>query len=359
MTVASSEAVFSYGGQSAKGTLATTWYRHKASRVNIGPQQVIQQFPPEIGGGFHPTGAFKMMAFGAGQAILNPRLEDVIGWLMYAAVGQLSSVDDIPEAGMSRHYFTPPDNYYDMKWMSIRRSIPGATGTGDNVGEILLDARCVGMRIAAAPGAILTGAFTFVGREPKLSLTGVDSWSYNNTYERYPSVPLAHQGWLKLDHAEEPATNLVLDIVNQYTNPREELIIGSPYPDDFILQRQMLTATWTYKWENPDLYQALLTGDEVEAGGEIDWSPAVHTAPFEFEVTSPGNATGQTNPWLLNVYAPEFTWQAAGPPELIGGGWLALQFTGIAQEQTTGDTFRMYLENAVQTGDPTYYTWPS
>ena len=54
MTVASTEAVFSYGGQSAKGTLATTWYRHKASRVNVGPQDLN---PPTMvcGGEFHAS----------------------------------------------------------------------------------------------------------------------------------------------------------------------------------------------------------------------------------------------------------------------------------------------------------------
>ena len=354
MTVAASESIFGYGPQAAKGTLASTFYRHKATRVNVGPQQVIRQFPPEIGGGFHPTGAYKQMAFGAGQALMNPRLENTIGWLMYAACGKISDVDDVPEAGMYRHILTPPDNYYDMGWMSIRREIPGATGSSDNVGEALKDCRCVGMRLAVAPGAILNSAFTFVGREPKLSETGVDTWTWGNTYETYPSVPLSHQGSLKLNHVEVPATNLVIDLVNSYTSPQEELIIGSPYPDDFILRQQILSVTWTYKWQNPSLYKSLLTGSNVESDGLIDWSPTVHTAPFEFDVRSPGYATGMSNPWRLDVYAPEFSWQAAGPPELMGGGWLALQFTGVAQEQTSTDTFRMWLENLTEE-----YAWPS
>ena len=231
MTVAASESIFAFGPQSAKGSWASTYYRHKASRVNVGPQQVIRQFPPEIGGGFHPTGAYKQMAFGSGQAIMNPRLENVVGWLMYAACGKISDVEDTPEAGMYRHILTPPDHTYDMPWMSLRRLIPGATGTSDNLGEPLLDCRCVGMRLACAPGAILTSAFTFVGREPKLSETGVDSWTWGNTYETYPSVPLAHQGSLKIGGSENKATNLVIDLVNSYTSPQEELIIGSPYPD--------------------------------------------------------------------------------------------------------------------------------
>ena len=146
----------------------------------------------------------------------------------------------------------------------------------------------------------------------------------------------------------------MFDLVDSYTTPREELIIGSPYPDDFILQFQTLTATWTYKWQDAALYKALLTGSNVESAGVIDWSPSVHTDEFEFDVYSPGNATGMSNPWRLRVYAPEFTWQAAGPPALIGGGWLALQFTGVAQEQVSGSTFEVYLENLTAA-----YTWPT
>jgi len=354
MTVAASAGIFGFGPQSAKGTLATTWYRHKATRVGVGPQQVIRQFPPEIGGGIHPTGAYKAMAFGGGQAILNPRLDNVLGWLMYAAVGQVSDIDDTPEAGMYRHRFTPPDNYYDMQWMSIRRLIPGATGTSDNLGEVLYDCRPVGMRLALTPTNVLTSAFTFVGRIPKLSGTDVDSWSWGNTYERYPSVPLSHQGSFELDGAGQKATALTVDLVNGFTSPQEEMIIGSPYPDDYILQNQGLSLTWTYKWHNPDLYQALLCGSNVESDGEIDWSPSVHSTSVSFEVNSPDNATGMSNPWKLKVYAPEVTWQAAGPPELVANGWLALQFTGVAQEQAVGDTFYFEMDNLTSE-----YAWPS
>lgn len=354
MTVPASEGIFSFGPQSAKGTLASTWYRHKATRVNIGPQQVVQQFPPEIGGGLHPTGAFKQMAYGAGQAMLLPRLENVIGWLMYASVGTLSTLANDPEAGMYRHTFSPPSSHSDMKWMSVRREIPGATGDNDNIGDILLDCRVVGMRFALAPGGILTNALTVVGREPSLSRDGIDSWAYGNTYERYPSVPLAHQGSIKLGGHEEAATNLVVDLVNAYTTPAEEMIIGSPHPDDYVLQQQTLTVSFTHKWNDPDLFKKILTGSKQESGGKIAWDPTVYTDAFELDIRSPGNATGKSNPWRLVVSAPELSWQYAGPPELVGGGWLSIGITGVAQEQVTGDDFQFDLYNLTSA-----YAWPS
>ena len=357
MTVSASTGVFSFAPQAYKsdhGSYAapTNWYRHKVASAALGPVQDIQQFPPEVGGGYHPTGAYKRMAFGGGQAVMNPRLQNTIGFLLQAAVGSVSDIADQPESSMYRHIFRPPAATSTFPWLALRKEIPGATGSSDNVGEILHDSRVVGMRLGVAPGAIISSAFTFVSRIPKLSLTGVDSWSYQNTYEASEGVPLAHQGAVRLDGSEVKSTGLVLDLVNQYTSPDEELIIGSEYPDDFILRRQVLSATWAYKWQNPDLYQEILTGSNTESSGEIDWSPSVHTGSFEFDTYSPGNATGMSNPWRLRVYAPEMSWQASGPPVLVGDGWLQLQFVGVAQEQTSEDTFQIWLENLTAS-----YTW--
>lgn len=354
MTVSASGAVVGFGCQTAKGTQATTWYRHKAIRADVGPQQDIQQFPPEIGGGFHPTGAFKRFAAGAGQMIMHPRLEDVIGWLFYGAVGDVSDVESTPEAGMTRHIFTPPSAASGMKWMSVRREIPGSTGDSDNMGEILKDARCAGMRLAIPAGGLLTGAFTFVAREPKLSQTGVDSWTWDNTYETYESVPLAPVGSVTIGGDSAKATNIVMDLVNQFTTPQEELIVGSYYPDDFILQQQVLTCRWTYKWEDGDLYKSIFSGTNTEADDEIEWDPSVHTSAFVLDLQSPDDISGLSNPYRIKVTADEFSWQTVGPVVLEGGGWLSQDYVGVAQEQVGADTLEVWLENEASS-----YTWPS
>jgi len=171
-------------------------------------------------------------------------------------------------------------------------------------------------------------------------------------------VPLAHQGSLKvpLDEAAKPSTGLTVDIINRYTTPGEELIIGSPYPDDFVLLNQSLVASWIYKWHNPTLYQRILTyGESADANGYIDWSPIVYTDSMEFIATSPANISGKSNPYRVRMFAPEITWQSDGPPTLVGGGWLALRFIGTAVEQTNPrDYFQLDLDNEVAN-----YTWPS
>jgi len=356
MTVAASPSIFGFGGQTAKGTMATTWHRHKALRANVGPRQVVQQFPPELGGGFAPTGAFKSMAYGAGIASLHPRLEDVLGWLIYGAVGQLSGTNEIEAATVYRHVFTPPDTPTDMKWMSIREYIPGATSS-DELGTFILDARAAGIKFDLAPGGLLATTHTFAGREPSImediDALGTYPWTWNAEYETYESVPLAHQGSLSLGGVAQSAAGVSVTLGNSFTAPQDELIVGSPYPDDIMLLQQVLQAQWVYKWQDHSLYQSIYSGTETADGsGYIDWSPVVHTGSFELIINSPTNITGASYPYRLRIYAPTMTWQCSGPPDLIGGDWLRLTFTGTAQDDSP--TFQIELDNEVST-----YTWPS
>lgn len=361
MTVLSSEGLVGFGGQTAKGTEATTWYRHAVARAALGPQQIVQQFPPEVEGGFHPTGAYKQMVLAGGQAVMYPRLENVLGWLLYATAGKLSTTADTPEVGMHRHTFTPPDSAKDMKWLSLRRYIPGAAANQE-IGEIMLDCRASAMRLVAAPGQVLNSTFTFVGREPDLieeiDAGDANAWVWNNAIEDYTSVPLAHQGSLKVPASggEQKATGLTIDIINAYTPPQRELIIGSPYPDDFALLSQSMVVSWVYKWQDATLYKHILTSGQVAGGdGHIDWSPIVYTSNLEFIATSAADVSGLSNPYRLRVTAPSLTWQSDGPPELMGGGWLALRFVGTAQRQTDpNDYFKIELDN-----ESAGYTWPS
>lgn len=361
MTVLASEGIVGFGGQSAKGTEATAYYRHAVARAALGPQQVVQQFPPEVEGGFHPTGAFKQMVLAGGQAVLYPRLKDVFGWLLYATAGKLSTQSDVPDTNLFRHHFTPPDGAKDMPWLSLRRYIPGAAA-GTEIGEIMLDCRVSAMRLIAAPGQVLNSTFTFVGREPDLieeiDAGDTNEWTWANTIEDYTSVPLAHQGSLKVPSTseEQKATGLTVDIINAYTAPQRELIIGSPYPDDFALLTQSMVVSWVYKWKDAELYKNILSyGESAGVGGKIDWSPIVYSSDFEFIATSPANIPTFSDPYRLRVAAPTVTWQSDGPPELVGGGWLALRFIGTAQRQDNPNNyFSVQMDNEV-----TAYAWPS
>lgn len=358
MTVSAVEGVFGYGAQTAKGTLATTWYRHKALDVNLGMMQSVNYFPQEVGGGIHPTGVFKAFAFGGGNVTLHPRLENVIGWLFYAGCGQLSNMTNVPEAGMTRHRFMPPDAASDVGWMSLRKYIPGATGASDDLGEIIEDARVASLQFNIAAANICGLNVGFVGREPYLDVTcGAGEWTWNNAYEDYPSVPLGNKGGLKvpLGGGERKATACTVTIANAYTTPREELIIGSYYPDDFILQQQVFSVRWILKWQDSNLYDYIVTNNGTPDGsGHVAWSPVVYTSDFELIAESPADVSGYSNPYRLRFYAQEMAWQSEGTPRLVGGGWLALPIVGTALQQTNNsDTFYADVDN-----DTATYAWP-
>ena len=199
---------------------------------------------------------------------------------------------------------------------------------------------------------------SFQGREPFLDVTcGASEWTWGNSYEDYQSVPLGNKGGFKmpLGGAERKATSVTVDIVNAYTTPREELIIGSYHPDDFVLQRQVMTVRWVYKWKDPVLYDYIVTNNGTpDASGYVSWSPVVYKSDFELICESPANVSGYSNPYRLRFYAQEVTWQSEGTPRLVGGGWLALPIIGTALQQSNNrDTFMVDLDNATST-----YSWP-
>lgn len=361
MTVPASEGIFGFAAQSAKGSLGSTWYRHKASDVNLGTQQSVQFFPPEVGGGVHPTGAFKAFAFGGGTVSMLPRLENVLGWLVYAASGQLSNMSGTPEAGMHRHRFMPADDPEDMKWLSLRKYIPSSTGATGDLGEVIQDVRVTSMRFIVGAGAIVASNWGFMGLVPTLDETAAvgeaQGWTWTNAYETYESVPLGNKGGLKmpLGSAERKATGCTIDIINRYTAPQEELVIGSYYPDDFILQGQTMMVRWLYKWKDKELYDFIVTNGGTPSGaGVVAWSPVVYTSDFELITESPAVVSGKSNPYRMRFYAQQMAWMSEGTPRLVGGGWLALPFVGTALEQATiRDTFYIDLDN--ETSD---YAWP-
>lgn len=94
MSVTGQAGVFAYGIQSAKGTLASTWYRHKAMDISFGAQQDAKTFPLEVGGIITPTGSYKGMVYGGGGVTINPRLNNQYGWLLKGALGSVTTGTD-------------------------------------------------------------------------------------------------------------------------------------------------------------------------------------------------------------------------------------------------------------------------
>jgi len=87
MTVIAQAGVFGFGPQGTMGTIASTFYRHKAGDIDLAPVDDVRTGPPEIGGVPVPTIPYKAGSLAAGGATIYPRLENTLGWLLYGSMG--------------------------------------------------------------------------------------------------------------------------------------------------------------------------------------------------------------------------------------------------------------------------------
>jgi hypothetical protein len=352
-TVLAQNAIFGLGPQTAKEVIATTYYRYKALAIGAGGVEDNRISPLEVGGTPYPTGAYKAGAFFAGDVTLQPRLEGDIGWVLYAATGSVSTVNDSPEAGLYTHYFAPlTTNTAYLPWLSAREHVPGATGTADDWGVVGQDIKIPRLRIVVPQNGTVTSIISLLGRVPTWS-TAPDVWTWADVFEDFDSVPVSCCGHFEVpDGSEVAALGVSIDLVNQLTTPRQEMIVGAYYPDDIAVVSRTLTVSWVYKWADPDLVMALLTN--AGSGASVAWSPVVYSTNLDLTVESPDNISGMANPFSLKVTAQSCNWQTPGPVELAGGDMIRQRYTGTVLEPAAGDYFQMALVNEQAT-----YTWPS
>jgi len=317
--------------------------------------------PPEVGGVPLPDGAHKLGAYYAGIADIVPRLEDDIGWLFYAACGAVSTVSDVPEAGLFTHYFRmDPSNYLALKWLTIRSVTPAPEG-GAESGEQCLDTRVASIVFNFAAAARLTARVTTLGREPTFS-DDVSGWSWDAEPEGPESIPTSVNtvGYgFKIPDLQANALPTQLARVtfgNMVTQPQQEFVLGSPYPDDIVSLYRNITIDVDYKWEDQSLYHKLVAGGGT--GASIPWSPMVYDTNdgddgFGVMMASPAVVVGQLYPYSIEIVAERVFWFPVAPPEIAGLNLLRMPIRGIVGRPASGDPFSIKLVNEVSS-----YTWP-
>ena len=352
-TVLAQTGTVGFGPQTAKGSIATSFYRYKTMRSAMGAIEDSRVAQLEIGGTPYPTGAFKAGAFFGGEAALQPRLEGDIGWLLYAACGDVSTGSDIPEAGMYTHIFRPDPNATSViKWLSAHVITPGAAAANaKDLGVIGLDCRIPQLRIVVPQNDVVMAMLTLLGRVPSFDID--PQWSWVDAFEDFDSVPISVKGYFEVpDDAEIPALGVDVTLSNVLTQPTREMIVGAYYPDDLAVVTRNLTISFIHKYPNPDLYlDALAAG---AAGHTIAWSPVVNSQSCELRIESPANVAGMANPYSLTIIAQLVSWVPDGPPVMTAGDMLSVRYTGTVLEPSSGDYFQFVLINE-QNG----YLWPS
>lgn len=356
MTVTGQNGSFMVGPQTAKGAVATTLYKYKTYDVDFGIVDDVRQVPLEVLGVLTPTGAFKAGSFVAGGARLTPRLQDDIGWLFFAALGSSSSVANYGgDTGVYAHVFRFATDEASIPWVSVWKHIPGAPDeVKSNDGGLLvkgLDCKVMNLDITIPAASLIAAQIGFVGRVPSMledpNLSGLGVQAYDESTD---SLAVSVNGHLKFDGSEIPVTQARVSFRNGLTTPQEEMIVGSPHPDDFIPRTRSAEVSFVYKWENADLYQKIITGSVSGTA----WSPIPTYAAFEAQVESP-DVMGATNtPYTLIIQADNVGWRLDGEPQLQAGGIIAQRYIGTVQENVGGDYVRAIVLNETAS-----YTWPT
>jgi hypothetical protein len=375
MPVAAQPSIISFAPQTAKlGDGAFTvssynWRQFRAPSITGGTMQGQGVLPPETGGPMTPSGAYKTGASGALEADIIVRLKGEIGYLLEAALGNVSSVADSKytasgwqsnTAGTYGHLFRfSPSGQADVPWLAVRKFVPGLTSS-ENFGEGFYDAKLSTLRLNIPASNIMTARVGFQGRIPFFpSATDVNNWTYANTLEG-GSGSLAHTGQagsgvgLRIGSTIPKIEALTVDITNTILTPQ---IVGTPYPDDVVVVSRAVTMQASVLWENPTLWRKIYGGGA--SGTSWNIKPYIeetlsNVRAFAFEAVSPDYITGST-PYVLRVMADNVVMQMDPTSMRLVPGDLIRFNVGIQvlqPENPAHDYIILSLDNAVSS-----YSW--
>ena len=347
------------------GTDTPNWYRVKATSVDMQMVSDDRQLDLEVGGVLVPTGAYRRGVYWAGGFTGYPRLEGDFGWLLRAALGAVTTVvgddaatvwngDTLP-TGLYQHVFNYATDQADIPWIGFRKQIPAASG-GNPYGILGYDGKINAVQVTFPPKGLITARVGAVGRVP-ITYPDASGWTWADAFEDSDSIPTSCSGSFTIDGVSYPVTGIQMVINNGLTTPDEEAIIGSYFPDDFATRTRGVSFRFVYKWQDQDLYNAIMTGSTSGTA----WTPApflkdsTSNPSVEIRVESPAVIPTFALPYSLGVRAGKVHIVPNGEPTLEAGGIISLDLVATVLEPNSGDE---YIEIEV-INEQANYTWPT
>jgi hypothetical protein len=355
MAVTAMAGVVSFGPQSAMGSVATSWYKHRVTQIDLAPNDDTRLGVPEVGGIPVPSFPYKAGILVSGGMTMQPRLENIFGWLLYGVMGKVTTTSSIADPGTYDHVFTFATDASSVPFMSFRKHIPRkGTDASSDLGEVFKDCKITSLALTFPNDAPVTARVDSLGREFSFDHDPT-AWTYvNGSFEDYPSIPIGCQtdGYLKLPEfsvTELPVVAATVTFQNIPLDIRQERVFGSPYLEDITIIMRQLTFDVLVKWNDPDLYATVLTGSAVGT----TWTPTPYTGSLEVMVNSPDIITGETTNYSLKIEAQDCMFAMTEGITLAGNQAVMTRFTGTALAPVSGEYCQFTLHNKQAS-----YTWP-
>jgi hypothetical protein len=326
--------------------IAAGWFRHRAETVNIGVNDFYDVLPQEVGGSLFVNSTYKNGSFVAGGGRIYTRLEESLGYLLFAAAGTHSAVavatataDPLSDVYTNTFAVSTSDETR-MPWMALRKFTPAASGQ-DGATEYFADCK-VNMLTLNVPAMGPTMAeFSVIGRKPTVVAsevaTGATVNGVANAFESGASLAHSCTGEILLpgftnsqaaayiaDWSGGKFTSAQIMIANNISQPDQQMVIGAYHPDDLVPLSRAVQLRLIYKWTDPKLYRKLLYN------GSTSWSPIVQNSEISIKTASVDNISGETVPYSMKFTAKDVDWTMS-PPQLAGNNLLFTEFTGIVR----------------------------
>lgn len=365
-TSGSNLTIVSFAGGITAGSYDLTtlnWEKHRASDIDYDVVQDSRIFPLEVGSVITPTGAYKAGAYAAGGATIFPRLQDKFGELLLGSMGKDTVIANSPVASAYTHVFSfDPNNIAEIPWFAARKMVPGR-GVVRPQGVIGMDNKIMSLRIAIPQNDIVSARVDMVGRVPSFD-NYADAWLYAADYENSDKAPISCKGDFQIPtvfNAQLPVTSVVVELVNNLTTPRQEMVVGAYNPDDFAVISRIMTVRCVLKWNDPELYQRI----HSNAAGGTAWSPTPFITTysagnygFQADVQAVSNIPATSQPYTLTIRAAVVVWESDGPIQLRGGSIVSMPFRGTVL-QPDASLGVNYADIILVNGRSSAYTVPA
>lgn len=258
--------------------------------LSFSPIKNINVLPPETNRRAFPTGAYLTGMWGQGVVSMIPRLDNRFGWILLAALGEVSTVSDTTiahhlagnngsDSGIHSHIFSFVDTHqFFTPWLTCYRLLP-CVAEQEQVGEVYQDAHFRTFTINAAAVSPITVDLDIMARlHTGNYVFNVDpGWEEYAVFDDFDDFGVTScEGWVQIAGVTYDATALTVTLTNNLMAPADSIIIGTYNPADFPVLGRTLDVTITFIVKDYDLYVSHFRGlwTDVSAlgqGGTGDW----------------------------------------------------------------------------------------